>query len=312
MWCSRIHCFYISRTAGIVANTTKCMSAEAVARSDRSSEKRYYFGNEKVSSQEKSRKVQSIFSNVADKYDFMNDIMSGGIHRLWKDHMVHMLGPTADMKLLDVASGTGDIAFRFLKAISPSGETTEEESISSPLEENAFDINMSKLEGHSGHVVMLDINREMLLVGQQRAKDLGIREGMSCLQGDAQNLPFPDDTFDAYTIAFGIRNVVHIEQALSEAYRVLRPGGRFLCLEFSKVTNPVFERLYDLYSFQVIPVMGQLIARDWKSYQYLVESIQRFPDQVEFSDMIQDAGFNMVSYKNLLQGIAAIHSAYKI
>ncbi|GFS93758.1 2-methoxy-6-polyprenyl-1,4-benzoquinol methylase, mitochondrial [Nephila pilipes] len=255
----------------------------------------HYFGFQKVSSSEKREKVQSVFSNVAAKYDLMNDVMSGGIHRVWKDYFIHTLSPTLGSKLLDVAGGTGDIAFRFLKASS-----TRSDQLSDILEQN------------ESHVTVLDINANMLSICKNRAEEVGIGNSLTCIQGNAESLPFPDNTFDAYTIAFGIRNVVHIDEALAEALRVLRPGGRFLCLEFSEVRNPTFNRIYHWYSHEIIPVLGELIAGDWKSYQYLVESIQKFPNQEDFRQMIKEAGFNTVTYENLFNGIAAIHSAYKL
>ncbi|XP_014260785.1 2-methoxy-6-polyprenyl-1,4-benzoquinol methylase, mitochondrial isoform X2 [Cimex lectularius] len=216
----------------------------------------------------------------------MNDAMSFGVHRLWKDCFVERLGPTCGTKLLDVAGGTGDIAFRFLQYLKNQSET--------------------------GHATVLDANEEMLRVGEGRAERLGLSKDLTWTYGDAEKLPFPDSSFDAYTIAFGIRNVTHIDAALREAYRVLRPGGRFLCLEFSRVTNPILSRIYDSYSFQMIPAMGQVIAGDWKSYQYLVESIRQFPDQERFKAMIRDAGFYDAKYENMTFGVVAIHSGFKL
>ncbi|GBM02413.1 2-methoxy-6-polyprenyl-1,4-benzoquinol methylase, mitochondrial [Araneus ventricosus] len=255
----------------------------------------HFFGFEKVSSSEKRQRVQSVFSNVAAKYDLMNDIMSGGIHRFWKDYFIHTLAPTAGTKLLDVAGGTGDIAFRFLKAV----ENRSPE--------------FSEIQDHpESHVTVLDISANMLSICKTRAEEAGACNSLTCIQGNAEKLPFADNTFDAYTIAFGIRNVVHIEEALTEALRVLRPGGRFLCLEFSEVRNPTFNRMYHWYSQEIIPVLGELVAGDWKSYQYLVESIQKFPNQEDFGQMIKEAGFRAVTHENLFNGIAAIHSAYKL
>ncbi|PRD35603.1 UNVERIFIED_CONTAM: 2-methoxy-6-polyprenyl-1,4-benzoquinol methylase [Trichonephila clavipes] len=253
----------------------------------------HYFGFQKVSPSEKREKVQSVFSNVAAKYDLMNDVMSGGIHRFWKDYFIHALSPTAGTRLLDVAGGTGDIAFRFLEACATDNNQ------------------LSDTEQNKSHVTVLDINANMLSICKNRAEEAGINS-LTCIQGNAENLPFPDNTFDAYTIAFGIRNVVHIDEALTEALRVLRPGGRFLCLEFSEVRNPTFNRIYHWYSHEIIPVLGELVAGEWKSYQYLVESIQKFPNQEDFRQMIKEAGFNTVTYENLFNGIAAIHSAYKL
>uniref|UniRef100_F7BZM2 2-methoxy-6-polyprenyl-1,4-benzoquinol methylase, mitochondrial n=1 Tax=Macaca mulatta TaxID=9544 RepID=F7BZM2_MACMU len=201
-----------------------------------------HFGFETVPEEEKGGKVYQVFESVAKKYDVMNDMMSLGIHRVWKDLLLWKMRPLPGTQLLDVAGGTG----------------------------------------------------------------------LAWVLGDAEELPFDDDKFDIYTIAFGIRNVTHIDQALQEAHRVLKPGGRFLCLEFSQVNNPLISRLYDLYSFQVIPVLGEVIAGDWKSYQYLVESIRRFPSQEEFKEMIEDAGFHKVTYESLTSGIVAIHSGFKL
>lgn len=298
----------------------RCLSNGKVEiKQDRDDE--YYFGFQKVSSSEKREKVQSVFSNVAAKYDLMNDVMSGGTHRFWKDYFIHTLSPTVGTQLLDVAGGTGDIAFRFLKA-----SAANKDQFSDILEQN------------QSHVTVLDLTANMLSICKNRAKEAGVGNSLTCIQGNAEKLPFPENTFDAYTIAFGIRNVVHIDDALTEALRVLRPGGRFLCLEFSEVRNPTFNRLYHWYSHEIIPVLGELIAGDWKSYQYLVESIQKFPNQVkhsfiiyflcifpiyanshfiiylqeDFKQMIKEAGFNTVTYENLFNGIAAIHSAYKL
>jgi len=244
--------------------------------------KQTHFGFQTVGEAEKRDKVLSVFHNVADKYDMMNDVMSAGVHRIWKDYFVSKINPNKDMKLLDVAGGTGDIAFRFL-------------------------------DSGGGSVVVCDINPSMLGVGQDRARDRGYLDSqIKWQEGDAQALPFDDNSFDCYTIAFGIRNVVKIDAALKEARRVLKPGGRFLCLEFSKVTVPGLDVLYNTYSFQIIPPLGHVIAGDWNSYQYLVESIQQFPDQETFSSMIREAGFGFVKHENLTGGIAAVHSAFKL
>jgi len=248
--------------------------------------KQTHFGFQTVGEEQKKDKVLSVFHNVADTYDLMNDVMSAGIHRVWKDHLMKKLDPGSSTELLDVAGGTGDIAFRFLEHV---GRAESKAS-----------------------VVVCDINKSMLEVGEARAKVQGYNSGVSWVEGDAQALPFPDHSFDCYTIAFGIRNVVRVEQALAEAYRVLRPGGRFLCLEFSKVHTPGLDALYDFYSFQVIPPMGKVIAGDWDSYQYLVESIRQFPDQDTFAMMIRDANFKFVEYENLSFGVAAIHSGFKL
>ncbi|XP_034955023.1 2-methoxy-6-polyprenyl-1,4-benzoquinol methylase, mitochondrial [Zootoca vivipara] len=276
-----------------------------------------HFGFQTVSESEKSEKVYQVFENVAKKYDLMNDSMSLGIHRLWKDNLLHQMNPYPGSQLLDVAGGTGDIAFRFINYVRSQRERRVQQQLRS--HQNLSYEEITKLyheEEHQSlggsHVVVCDINKEMLKVGKKKSQRLGYSQGLSWVLGDAEELPFNNDSFDIYTIAFGIRNVTHIDQALQEAYRVLKPGGRFLCLEFSHVNNSFISSLYDLYSFQVIPVLGEVIAGDWKSYQYLVESIRRFPSQVEFKEMIEDAGFLKVDYQNLGSGIVAIHSGFKL
>lgn len=241
------------------------------------------FGFARVPESTRQDLVNAVFSKVAGRYDLMNDLMSAGLHRLWKDELINTLAPpksASPFSLIDVAGGTGDIAFRFLDAVGPGGE-----------------------------VVICDISKEMLEAG--KAKGQG-RERLDFVQGNAEALPFEPSRFDAYTIAFGIRNVTHIDAALAEAYRVLRPGGRFLCLEFSSVEMPLLDTLYDAYSFNAIPALGQLVAGDADSYRYLVESIRRFPDQERFAGMLRDAGFERVHYRNLTGGIAAIHSGWRL
>jgi demethylmenaquinone methyltransferase / 2-methoxy-6-polyprenyl-1,4-benzoquinol methylase len=240
-----------------------------------------HFGFRDVPEAEKASMVRDVFDSVAGKYDLMNDLMSLGVHRLWKNAMIEWLRPRADMTLVDVGGGTGDIAFKFL--------------------------------AHGGGpVTVIDINAEMLAKGRDRALDKGILQGISWLNGDAEALPLEDMSADAYTIAFCIRNVTHIERALSEARRVLKPGGRFLCLEFSHVTAPMLAKLYDTYSFKVLPVLGANVAGDREAYQYLAESIRKFPDQQRFAEMIADAGLGNVDVRNLSGGIAALHSAWRI
>ncbi|KPP64431.1 2-methoxy-6-polyprenyl-1,4-benzoquinol methylase, mitochondrial-like [Scleropages formosus] len=246
----------------------------------------------------------------------MNDAMSLGIHRLWKDTLLRTMNPLPGTRLLDVAGGTGDISFRFLEYVR-SQEARRRRREAQALQTPSWqEIANSYGPGAPGskecRVVVCDINKDMLKVGQQRAKDLYYTTGLSWVVGDAEELPFDDDQFDVYTIAFGIRNLTHIDKALEEAYRVLKPGGRFLCLEFSHVSNPLLSRIYDAYSFQLIPVLGEVIAGDWKSYQYLVESIRRFPDQETFQSMIEEAGFFSVQYHNLTGGVVAIHSGFKL
>ncbi|XP_009509833.2 2-methoxy-6-polyprenyl-1,4-benzoquinol methylase, mitochondrial isoform X1 [Phalacrocorax carbo] len=276
-----------------------------------------HFGFQTVTEAERREKIYQVFESVAEKYDVMNDSMTLGIHRVWKDILVHKMNPSPGTLLLDVAGGTGDIAFRFINYVRAVRERQLQQKLKHHQNLSWQEIAESYLEDKfkllgDSQVVVCDINKEMLKVGKQKAQDLGHSEGLSWVLGNAEELPFDDDKFDVYTIAFGIRNVTRIDLALQEAYRVLKPGGRFLCLEFSQVSNPLLSRLYDLYSFQVIPVLGEVIAGDWKSYQYLVESIRRFPPQEEFKAMIEDAGFFKVDYQNLNLGIVAIHSGFKL
>lgn len=253
-----------------------------------------HFGFDTVNEDEKATKVHKVFESVAKSYDVMNDVMSFGVHRLWKDIFMLRLSPTPGTQLLDVAGGTGDIAFRFLNYLKT-------------LPQNPGNHKNSK-------VTVSDINQLMLDEGKKRADTLGYKTGedVDWLLADAENLPIDNEMYSAYTIAFGIRNVTHIDKVLDEAYRVLKPGGRFLCLEFSHVNNEIIRRLYDIYSFQMIPVMGQIVAGEWKPYQYLVESIRQFPNQEDFKVMIQSAGFSQVHYENLSFGVVAIHSGYKL
>jgi len=247
-----------------------------------SDDKTTHFGFETVPEGEKASRVQGVFNSVASKYDIMNDVMSVGVHRIWKEAMMDWLAPRPGQTLLDVAGGTGDISFRFLKRA-----------------------------GH-GHATVLDLTEPMLIKGRKRAEADKMAENLDWVVGDAMALPFGDNTFDVYTISFGIRNVTRPEQALAEAYRVLKPGGRLMVLEFSQLPNDGMQKLYDLYSFNVIPRMGQVIAGDRDSYQYLVESIRNFPDQETFLAMIRTAGFEQAKYRNLTMGVAALHSGWKL
>nr|XP_004611138.1 unnamed protein product [Sorex araneus] len=275
-----------------------------------------HFGFETVSEEEKGDKVYQVFESVAKKYDVMNDMMSLGIHRVWKDLLLWRMHPLPGTQLLDVAGGTGDIAFRFLSYIQAQQQKQQKRQLRAQQnlswEEIAQKYQQEEDPLGGSRVVVCDINKEMLRIGKRKACTQGYKAGLAWVVGDAEELPFDDDKFDVYSIAFGIRNVTHIDQALQEAHRVLKPGGRFLCLEFSQVNNPLISRLYDLYSFQVIPVLGEVIAGDWKSYQYLVESIRQFPPQEEFKEMIEDAGFQKVTYESLTSGIVAIHSGFKL
>ncbi|KAI5613352.1 2-methoxy-6-polyprenyl-1,4-benzoquinol methylase, mitochondrial precursor, partial [Silurus asotus] len=278
--------------------------------------KSVHFGFEAVTEEEKAERVYKVFESVAQKYDVMNDAMSLGIHRLWKDALLRVMNPQPGLRLLDTAGGTGDISFRFLNYTRSVRDRQLRQRARANQTPSWQDISSSygteRVELPESHAVVCDINKEMLKVGKERAENAGVTSGLSWVVGDAEELPFDDDKFDLYTIAFGIRNVTHIEQALQEALRVLRPGGRFLCLEFSKVSNPLLSRLYDAYSFQMIPVLGEVIAGDWKSYQYLVESIRKFPDQETFKEMIEDVGFLRAQYTNLSGGIVALHSGFKL
>ena len=241
-----------------------------------------HFGFQDIPEADKKGRVQGVFNSVASRYDVMNDLMSAGIHRIWKDAMMDWLAPRPGQKLLDVAGGTGDIAFRFLK------------------------------RAGSGHATVLDMTEPMLIEGQKRAEAEDMAVSLDWIVGDAMALPFPDNTFDVYTISFGIRNVTRPQEALNEAFRVLKPGGRLMVLEFSHIPNDMLQKLYDLYSFNVIPELGRIVADDRDSYQYLVESIRKFPDQETFLQMIRTAGFEQAKYRNLSLGIATLHSGWKI
>ncbi|KAG6698751.1 hypothetical protein I3842_08G034600 [Carya illinoinensis] len=259
------------------------------------------FGFKEVHEEEKSRMVGNVFSNVASNYDLMNDLMSAGLHRLWKDRLVSKLNPFPGMKHLDVAGGTGDVAFRILEIIN----SVKHRAMQDVLEDNLHE---------ETRIFVCDINPNMLNVGKKRALERGFGEEKSLIwvEGDAEALTFEDNSMDGYTIAFGIRNVTHIEKVLAEAYRVLKRGGRFLCLELSHVEVPIFKEFYDYYSFSIIPAIGELVAGDRDSYQYLVESIRRFPPQETFASMIADAGFQRVEYENLVGGVVSIHSGLKL
>ena len=244
------------------------------------------FGFRAVPETERQGLVNQVFAAVAGRYDLMNDLMSGGLHRLWKRDLITMLNaPRGEtpFRLLDVAGGTGDIALRYARDSGPKATA-----------------------------VICDISPEMLEVGRNRISAAGLQNRIACVEGNAEALPFESGSFDAYTIAFGIRNVTHIDKALAEAYRVLKPGGRFLCLEFSECQVPILDRLYDFHSFEVIPRLGKFTAGAAEPYRYLVESIRRFPKQEAFAGLVRGAGFGRVSYRNLTGGIAAIHTGWKI
>ncbi|TIO78329.1 MAG: bifunctional demethylmenaquinone methyltransferase/2-methoxy-6-polyprenyl-1,4-benzoquinol methylase UbiE [Mesorhizobium sp.] len=243
------------------------------------------YGFRKVGAGDKQSLVNDVFHKVANRYDLMNDLMSGGLHRLWKDAMVAWLNPPKrpGWKVLDVAGGTGDIAFRIIKA-----------------------------SHRNAHATVLDINGSMLAVGRDRAERQGLSENTVFVEANAEALPFEDETFDAYTIAFGIRNVPRIDVALSEAFRVLKRGGRFLCLEFSEVDMPLLDKAYEAWSFNAIPKIGKAVTGEGEPYSYLVESIRKFPNQANFAAMITRAGFDRVTFRNYSGGIAALHSGWKL
>lgn len=243
------------------------------------------YGFTPVEDGEKQPLVNEVFHSVAKSYDLMNDVMSMGVHRLWKSAMVTKAAPSKirPWRSLDVAGGTGDIAFRLVEA----------------SDKNA-------------HVTVLDINGSMLEVGKERAGKNGLAAHLDFVEANAEVLPFDDNSFDAYTVAFGIRNVPHMDRALAEAYRVLKPGGQFLCLEFSEVDVPGLDKFYDAWSFNAIPPIGRMITGDAESYQYLVESIRKFPNQEAFAKAVGNAGFSQVSYRNMTGGIAALHTGWKI
>lgn len=240
------------------------------------------FGFSRVKSKDKSNLVKKIFENVSGRYDLMNDFMSLGIHRVWKKSMLDWLAPRRGQSLIDVAGGTGDIAFNFIKRAKTGANAT-----------------------------ILDLTESMMIEGKKKTIDLPEESQINWVCGDAMRMPFSDSTFDVYTISFGIRNVTNISKTLSEAYRVLKPGGRLMILEFSSVNNDLISWIYDKYSFNIIPELGEFVSNDRESYQYLVESIRKFPNQEKFSEMIINEGFRKVKYRDLTFGIAALHSAWK-
>ena len=243
-----------------------------------------FFGFKSVSLDEKTSLVRNVFASVASKYDLMNDLMSGGMHRLWKKEFLAQI-PDFNGKLLDMASGTGDIAKKYYAK--------------------------AKGEGLSPDITACDASAEMLKEGRNNALDAGILD-IKYQVTEAEKLPFKDESFDYYTVAFGVRNFTDIPAALKEAYRVLKPGGKFLCLEFSHIQKPILEPLYDFYSMNIIPFIGKIVAKDEGSYRYLVESIRKFPTQEAFKMMIEEAGFEKVNYMNLTFGTVAIHTGYKL
>jgi ubiquinone/menaquinone biosynthesis methyltransferase len=244
-----------------------------------------HFGFKEVDRDQKSGLVKNIFSNVAKKYDLMNDLMSAGTHRLWKNSMIKHIDFFDNIKIIDVAGGTGDIAFRIAK--------------------NAQEKNLNY------QIEVVDINPQMLEVGRSRAVDMNLFSHLNFIEGDGEKLNFADESFDVFTIAFGIRNFTNIEKGLQEAHRVLKKGGKFICLEFSKVEDIFLQKIYDTYSFKIIPKIGEVVLKDQNSYQYLVESIRKFPDQKSFKKLIENAQFSRVGYQNLTFGACAIHYGFK-
>ena len=241
------------------------------------------FGYQWIPVEQKTRRVGQVFDSVAARYDLMNDLMSWGIHRLWKQFAVAIASIKRGQRVLDLAGGTGDMTARLARRV-----------------------------GSAGSVILTDINESMLSIGRDRLIDQGIAGTVQYVQADAESLPFPDNTFDVVTIAFGLRNVTHKDQALASMHRVLQPGGRVVILEFSQLVMPLLQRLYDSYSFNVLPWLGKLVVGDAESYRYLLESIRRHPDQETLKSMMESAGFDLIAYYNLSGGIAAVHCGYKL
>lgn len=265
-----------------ILNKVKCKALSDMGSEKKSNPESEWFGFENVEPDHKQSLVDKVFGSVASRYDIMNDAMSFGVHRLWKDRLIREIRPRAHHKYLDVAGGTGDIAFRIFEAT-----------------------------GKKADITISDINPAMLEVGQDRAFDKGYGDHFNWVEGNAEHLPFADASFDCYTIAFGLRNVAHIDTALKDAHRLLKPGGKFFCLEFSHVDNPLLGRIYRQYSDKIIPQMGQIIAKDRDSYKYLVESIRQFPRPEALKSRLLDAGFTKASYQKLTHGVVCIHTATK-
>jgi demethylmenaquinone methyltransferase/2-methoxy-6-polyprenyl-1,4-benzoquinol methylase len=252
------------------------------AQSLNSDDEQTHFGFQRVAKDQKANMVAEVFHSVAAKYDVMNDLMSLGIHRIWKRYTIDCSGVRAGQKVLDLAGGTGDLAAKF-----------------------------SRIVGEKGQVTLADINHSMLMVGKEKLTNMGILGNLNYVQANAEALPFPDNHFDLVTIAFGLRNVTEKSNALASIFRVLKPGGRLLVLEFSKPTNEMLSKVYDAYSFHLLPKMGELVANDGESYKYLAESIRMHPDQATLEDMMKEVGFEQTSYKNLTGGIVALHRGFK-
>jgi len=273
------------KLAVILVNSEIMMSAHDQnhqTTNDNSDENTTHFGFQTVEKNEKESKVASVFHSVAQQYDVMNDLMSFGIHRLWKRFTIDSSGVRPGNKVLDLAGGTGDLTAKF-----------------------------SQLVGREGKVILADINSSMLNVGRDKLRDRGLVQNIEYVQANAQYLPFEDNTFDVITIAFGLRNVTDKDMALRSMYRVLKPGGRLLVLEFSKPEHELVNKAYDFYSFNILPKMGELVAKDGDSYQYLAESIRMHPDQETLKTMMDAAGFEQTSFKNLTGGVVALHKGYK-
>lgn len=268
----------------------RCMTPNPTSEPTGQPDETVDFGFRRVPREAKAPLVRGIFERVAGRYDLMNDLMSGGIHRLWKAAMIDWLMPRPHWRMLDVAGGTGDIAFGILRAVG----------------------GPAQLRAKAGSLTVSDINQAMLEVGQKRADKRGLGLAVDFVTADAETLPFADRSLDAYTVAFGLRNVTNLDAALTEAKRVLKPGGRFLCLEFSKPALPLLGPIYDRYSFSVLPWLGRWVAGDTEAYRYLAESIRRFPDQPSFARRIAAAGLEQVKFRNLSGGIAALHSAWRL
>jgi demethylmenaquinone methyltransferase/2-methoxy-6-polyprenyl-1,4-benzoquinol methylase len=247
-----------------------------------SDKKTTHFGYREVETESKANMVAGVFHSVAARYDLMNDLMSGGVHRIWKRFTIELSGVRKGNSVLDIAGGTGDLAARFADIV-----------------------------GAEGKVILADINESMLLVGRDKLIDNGKFSNIDCVQADAQDLPFPDNSFDCITIAFGLRNVTDKDAALRSMLRVLKPGGRLLVLEFSKPENELLSKAYDTYSFKILPVLGKIVANDSESYQYLAESIRMHPDQETLKDMMEDAGFSRCEYHNMTGGVVALHKGIK-
>lgn len=247
-----------------------------------SDKKTTHFGYQEVATESKANMVAGVFHSVAARYDLMNDLMSGGVHRIWKRFTIELSGVRKGNSVLDIAGGTGDLAARFADIVGPEGK-----------------------------VILADINESMLVVGRDKLIDTGKFSNIDCVQADAQDLPFPDNSFDCITIAFGLRNVTDKDAALRSMLRVLKPGGRLLVLEFSKPENELLSKAYDTYSFKILPVLGKVVANDSESYQYLAESIRMHPDQETLKDMMEDAGFSRCEYHNMTGGVVALHKGIK-